>query len=124
MVRPNVGFERSAALQIGIVAGEAELIVAKCREARAQAIFEPDQAFDRDPGELIIVRSDRRSAASDFDVREGGPYAEPHIGRPAIVLPAIHNARENLVEAVGELHDIERTADAIPGPDGNAVARA
>jgi hypothetical protein len=39
------------------------------------------------------------------------------------MLPSIHGAGENLIETVGELHDIERVADAIPGPDGNAVAR-
>ena len=64
MVGPDVGFERSAAAQIGIVAGEAEFIIPEGGEAWAQAIFEPDQAFDRDPGELIIEGTDCRSGAT------------------------------------------------------------
>src|SRR4029453_7395070 len=54
---------------------------------------------------------------------DGGADAQSHMRCPACVLPSIHGARENLIETVGELHDIEGIADAIPGPDGNAVAR-
>jgi hypothetical protein len=47
MVGRNVGLERSAAVEVGVIAGEAELIVAEQRDMRADAIFDADQAFDR-----------------------------------------------------------------------------
>src|SRR5262245_24782743 len=123
MVGPDVGFKRSAAVQIGIVAGEADLIIPECGQARAQAIFVSDKTYDRDPCDLIIEGAGRRAGASDLDSGDGGADAESHMRGPAFLLPSILGARENLIETVGELHEVERVADAIPGPDGNAVAR-
>ena len=55
MVGPHVGLERAAAVQVSVVAGKAELIVAEQGDARREVIFEADQAFNRNAGDLLGV---------------------------------------------------------------------
>jgi len=57
-------------------------------------------------------------------MRERNANAEPHTRRPALMQPTILAAEEDLVEAVGELHDFECVADAVQGAQLDAVAAA
>ena len=89
-------------------------------------IFEADQSFDGDAINLIFesVRIGRPWRAAELDMREGEADAEADIGRPALAHPAILAAEEDLVEAVGELHGLERVADAVRRADLDAVTGA
>ena len=55
VVGPHVGLERAAAVEVRVVAEKAELIVAEQRDARSEVIFEADQAFNRNAGDLLGV---------------------------------------------------------------------
>ena len=77
MVGPHVGFEGSASFQVGLVAREAELIVPEHRDARADTIFETDQAFDRNPRDLIFESPDAASRPPDLHMGEAKPTPSP-----------------------------------------------
>jgi hypothetical protein len=46
-------------------------------------------------------------------MREGGPNAKAHIGRPPLIDPAIWATEEQLVQAVGEFLGFERIANPV-----------
>ncbi len=54
----------------------------------------------------------------------GQADAEPGIGRPARVLPAVQSAQIELVKAVGELENVEGVAHAIRAAQRDVVAGA
>jgi hypothetical protein len=55
---------------------------------------------------------------------EGKSDAEAGITRPALALPTIHAAEEDLIEAVGEFEAVEGVAHRIAAVHGDAVAMA
>ena len=43
MVGPDIGLQRAAAVELGFVAGEAELVFAERGDMRTERVFEADQ---------------------------------------------------------------------------------
>ena len=54
VVRPHIGLERAAAVEIGIVGGKAQLIVSEHRKPRPEMVFDPDQALHGHAVKLIL----------------------------------------------------------------------
>ena len=70
VVRPYIGIQRSAALEVGIVDCEAEFVVSEGGDIGAEPVFDTDQTLNVDAGQLIfesIRLADARTP--DLDVR-------------------------------------------------------
>jgi hypothetical protein len=50
VVRPHIGVERAATLEVRVVGREAELIVGEGRDVRAEPVFDADEALNVDAG--------------------------------------------------------------------------